>query len=94
MAGRGGARKGAGRKKGGTNKSTQNVRDMLAAKGVDPVEAMADCLLDALEEGNRPEIMMIAEKLAPYHSPKLTASKIEAEVVGLTYEDKLTLLDK
>ena len=143
MATKDGAKTG-GRQKGGLNKRSQAVTDMLNEMGCDPIVGMAkialgdvkcpackkgkvsatefykligkalpqaytdvdpktlvarnlDCPMccgdgvDAITLGFRAQMM---KELAAYHSPKLSASKIEGELVGLTYEQKLALLDK
>ena len=90
--GHGGARAKAGRKAGVPNKRSRSVQEMLDAKGCNPIEAMADVLLEAIEDKDTSTITHVASILAPYHSPKLTSSKIEGEITGLTYEEKLKLL--
>jgi hypothetical protein len=94
MSNRGGRREGAGRKKGTLNKKSQSIKDMIDAKGCNPVEAMANCLQEAIKAKDTSQIIYIADKLAPYYAPKLASSKVVAEVTGLTYEEKLALLDK
>lgn len=87
-------RKTGGRKKGTPNKRGAPITQMLNEKGANPIEALSDVLIKAIAEGDTPLIVLVADKLAPYHSPKLSASKIEGEIIGLTYEQKLALLDK
>lgn len=92
MANKPGNPNGAGRKKGIPNKRTQTVQKMLDDMGCNPIEAMARILLDEMQKGegmDRQLVVTIADKLAPYHSPKLSSSKIDAVVAELTHEDRL-----
>ena len=90
--GHGGARAKAGRKPGVPNTRSRSVQEMLDAKGCNPIEALADVLMEAIENKDTNLTVMVADKLAPYSAPKLSASKIEGEITGLTYEEKLRLL--
>lgn len=90
----GGKREGSGRPKGAKNKRTSSVTTMLNEKGANPIEVLSDLLLEAVNDEDKEKMAYLAIQLAPYHSPKLAASKIEAELTGLTYEEKLALLDR
>lgn len=83
-----------GRQKGTPNKRTASVTEYLKEKGADPIAVLSDLLLGAVEEKDKPQMAYLAIQLAPYSAPKLAASKIEGELVGLTYEEKLAILDK
>jgi hypothetical protein len=74
--GRGGARAGAGRKKGSTKKFTEQAIERAGADGLLPLEFM----LDALRDVTKPfEVRMDAAKsAAPYIHPRL--SQVDASV--------------
>lgn len=86
---------GAGRKKGIPNKRTQSVQKMLDDMGCNPIKAMAELLLKAQKEGDTTLEAQMAKELAPYHSPKLAATKIEGgvdvkhDLIGLSETDAL-----
>lgn len=83
-----GSPKTGGRKKGTPNKRTQSVQQLLDEKGVNPIEAMADVLIDAIQTGDQDKIVFIADKLAPYYSPKLAATKLDVEgELGVNHEN-------
>ena len=87
-------KKTGGRKAGTLNKRTATITDMLNKKGANPIEVLSDAMLKYVKEHDIDKAVAVADKLAPYHSPRLAASKIEGELVGMTYEQKLALLDK
>ena len=89
-----GQKKTGGRQKGVQNKRQSPVTEMLNAKGANPIEVLSDAMLKYVKEQDIDKAVAVADKLAPYHSPRLAASKIEGELVGMTYEQKLALLDK
>lgn len=69
MAGRGGARPGAGRKPGSANKKSQEIAAKLMAEGLTPLEYMLRVMRDEAEE--RAVRMDAAKAAAPYVHPKL-----------------------
>ena len=83
-----------GRAKGSLNRRTASVTEYLKEKGADPIAILSDLLLDAVKNEDTGQTAYLAIQLAPYYAPKLAASKIEGELVGLTYEQKLALLDR
>lgn len=82
-----------GRKKGTPNKRNATVTAYLNERGADPIKVLADLMVEAVSNNDNEKAGHYASLLAPYHSPKLAASKIEANVGVMTYEDKLALLD-
>lgn len=68
---RGGAREGAGRRKGTPNKITADSRAAIAASGETPKEYMLRVMRDELTDAERRDKMAIAA--APYCDPKLQA---------------------
>ena len=77
---KGGARPGAGRKKGVPNKNKIEIREKLAKLGCDPIEGMAKIAKEALEEGDRVLAGNMYKELAQYIEPKLKA--VEMKVSG------------
>ncbi len=73
-------KKSGGRKKGTPNKRTATVTEYLNNKGANPVEYLSDRLLESAKAGDTEKADYIAVCLLPYHSPKLTAMKIDANV--------------
>lgn len=82
---RGGARPGAGRKKGEQPSKTQERKAFAArvkSEGITPLEIMTTTMRDLWDEANqgstpdvakRMQAVLLAEKVAPYVHPKLTA---------------------
>ena len=73
---RGGARPGAGRKKGSVTKATVYRQEMLAraaAEGISPLEVMMTAMREAWENGDKEKAVQVAEKAAPYIHAKLAA---------------------
>lgn len=88
MAGLGGKRAGAGRKKGSKNKITEARESIAFAAlhaGVTPLEYMLDCMrmpipedADAITRAAMVDLRFEAAKAAaPYVHPRLTAAQIE-----------------
>lgn len=79
-SGRGGARPGAGRKKGGANRKTREIADRAAQEGLTPLEFMLQIMrspsdhedprIQAAREAMRFEA---AKAAAPYIHPRLAA---------------------
>ena len=93
MANRKGNPLGAGRKKGVPNKRTQAIKAMLDEMDCDPIEGMAKIALKARKDGDTSLEAQMLKELAPYHSPKLSASKVEATVESKSFEERLKELD-
>lgn len=73
---RGGARPGAGRKKGTRSRLTQTQADKVARiAGADvlPLEVMVGRMRELWHGGSKDEAVAIAEKCAPYFHPRLAA---------------------
>src|SRR5215471_5492210 len=68
---RGGARPGAGRKKGAVNKVTAEARAAALASGVSPLHYMLSIMRDESVDVRRRDAMAMAA--APYLHPKLSA---------------------
>lgn len=83
---RGGARVGAGRKKGSVTKATVYRQEMLAratADGISPLEVMITAMRSAWAENKIDEALQAAVHAAPYVHPRLAASQV-------TLDDKRT----
>ena len=70
---KGGARKGAGRPKGGKTKRTREIAQKLALTGLTPLEVMLKAMRLYWEAGNRDKAAAIAKDAAPYMHPRLTS---------------------
>lgn len=78
---RGGARKGAGRKKGSANRRTAEIAQRAAAEGITPLEFMLKILRDAPPAGADALTLLkydalrfeAAKAAAPYMHPRLNA---------------------
>lgn len=71
---RGGARPGAGRRKGTENKRTVAAReaaDAIIAAGLTPLEVMLTAMRNKYEAGDETGAANIAKDAAPYVHPKL-----------------------
>jgi hypothetical protein len=80
MAEKGGARPGAGRPKGSTNKRSQEIQDRLDDLGVDPIEGMA---MIASDPTSTPELKyQCFKELAQYVAPKRKAVDMNATLDG------------
>lgn len=76
---KGGARKGAGRKKGGITKATMYRQEMYAraaADGISPLDVMIKTMRKAWAENNITEAMQAAVHAAPYMHPRLQATAV------------------
>lgn len=88
MNGHGGARPGAGGKKGNKIKRTQELVAQAAAEGITPLQYMLKILRDENEDPSRRDSM--AHAAAPYLHPKL--SSVESKVLVQSAEERLTKL--
>ena len=96
---RGGRREGAGRPKGAVNKKSQEISDLLASLGVDPIEGMALIASNnksALGISDDVPIAIRAQmfkELAPYVAYKLKAIEIGVDESSFLFpEDRLAHL--
>lgn len=83
---RGGARPGAGRKKGSVTKATVYRQEMMAraaADGISPLEVMLSTMRQAWAENKLDEALQAAVHAAPYVHPRLASSQV-------TVDDKRT----
>jgi hypothetical protein len=71
--GRGGARAGAGRKKGTANVKTREIADKAASSGITPLEVMLEAMNDFRAKGELAKAAWIAKDAAPYMHPRLAA---------------------
>lgn len=77
---RGGARPGAGRKRGTRNRKTQEQADAIAASGLTPLDYMLKVMRD---EGQKPEMRLSAAKdAAPYVHARLAAVELSGKGGG------------
>ncbi len=76
----GGARNGAGRKKGSANEKTREVADQAAAEGITPLEVMIKAMRHYHEAGNMDKAASIAKDAAPYMHPRLSSAIVKADV--------------
>jgi hypothetical protein len=88
--GRGGARPGAGRKRGVLTKRTVVLAEALTAKGETPLEVMLTVMRALFKDRHYLEAVAIAEKAAPYVHPRLSAANITVKTISqMTDEDLL-----
>lgn len=69
----GGARSGAGRKKGAANKRTRAVVDQFAADGIMPIEVILNAMRHYHAAGEMDKATDAAIAAAPYCHPRLSA---------------------
>lgn len=91
---RGGARSGAGRRKGSPNKRTAELQEAVAASGETPLDYMLRVMRDQTFDYARRDDM--AKAAAPYVHAKLAAVEHTGKdggplVVNLTAEDTVVL---
>lgn len=83
MAGKGGARPGSGRKRGGKNQKTREIADRATAEGITPLEVMVGAMRELWAEAEKvkgPERLSLmrqaseeANRAAPYMHPRLAS---------------------
>ena len=69
----GGARKGAGRKKGSANKRTKDIADKAIEEGITPLEVLLQIMREAMDTGDYERAMRAAKDAAPYIHPRLNS---------------------
>lgn len=75
--GRGGARPGAGRKKGSTTKKTREIAEKAIASGMTPLDVMLEAMRDAYRAGGAVAAAEFAKDAAPYIHPKLSSTALK-----------------
>lgn len=93
---RGGARPGAGRKKGSPNKRTAEIAKAVEESGVTPLEYMLNVMRDVVQE---PALRFEAAKAAaPYVHSKLSSVEHSGSIAkpfdGLTDEQLVELMNR
>lgn len=93
----GGARPGAGRKKGSRSKLTQAQTAKLhrvAGSGELPLEIMVERMRELWHADDKDAAVAIAEKCAPYFHPRLAAIDHKGHMsVAVTQEDMIATLE-
>jgi hypothetical protein len=89
MAGIGGKRPGAGRKRGARNKVTLAREAELAASGLTPLDYMLSILRDP--EASHEDRKWASEKAAPYCHHRLSATEVTGTLI-VSQEDALDAL--
>ena len=95
MAGKGGKRPGAGRKKGSVTKKTREIADRAAAEGITPLEVMI-AAMRAHYDAKPPrldEAAAIAKDAAPYMHPRLAAVEHSGEGGGPMKVEFITVIE-
>jgi hypothetical protein len=87
----GGARPGAGRKKGSATAKTREIADRAAAEGVTPLEFMLQVMRDVTAE--RSERLDMAKSAAPYIHPRLSAVEAKVAVTEQVEEVRWSIVD-
>lgn len=91
MPGRGGARPGAGRKKGGHNRLTEQAAKMARETGATPLEYLLEVMRDI--QAPRAERLDAAKAAAPYVHPKLAAVDMTVDgTISVSHEKALEQL--
>lgn len=99
MGQNGGARKGAGRKAGGTNEKNKAIHESIdrilkpymSGEGIGDNHRTLEEDLDAMPPSERAKVIT---GLLPYRLPKLGSIEVNAEVKNKTFEDELEALSK
>lgn len=74
---RGGARPGAGRKRGSVTRKTAEIARRAAASGMTPLEVMLAAMRDAFKKKDMIKAAGFAKDAAPYVHPRLSAVEID-----------------
>lgn len=80
MAQHGGARPGAGRKKGGVNRLSAEANQKAAAEGIMPLDFMLAIMRD--DEEDKARRLDAAKSAAPYVHAKLSALTVDGKIDG------------
>lgn len=70
---RGGARSGAGRKRGSVNRRTREIAEEAVDRGITPLEVMLEAMKQFRDAGNWKDAASVAKDAAPYIHPRLAA---------------------
>jgi hypothetical protein len=92
---RGGARQGAGRRKGQVSKQTQRrkeIAEQALAGGVSPLDVMLSAMRDAWANGDKKAAAGFAKEAAPYVHPRLAAVEHSGEMTLNQQEERLRAL--
>lgn len=83
MAQKGGARPGAGRKKGVHNRASAAREAEVKASGKTPLDVMIDTMRELYEANEKVAACAIAKDAAPYIHPRLASleAKVDASVI-------------
>ncbi len=79
---RGGARAGAGRKKGQATRKSQEVADQAAREGITPLEVMLFAMRHHQKAKEYDKAAEIAKDAAPYMHPRLSAVSVTGKNGG------------
>lgn len=82
---KGGARPGAGRKRGSKTIRTTAVADKVAASGITPLEVMIQAMREAFDAGGAIAAFQYAKEAAPFMHPRLQS--VNANVKHSLLED-------
>jgi hypothetical protein len=88
---KGGARPGAGRKKGAANRKTVETQALVAASGLTPLEFMLDVMRNS-EDGRMR--FAAAQAAAPYVHAKLSSIDLKADVTTRSLAEELNELNE
>lgn len=75
----GGARPGAGRKRGSVTKKTTEVAQRAAAQGITPLEVMLAAMRQAYRKKDMAAAAGFAKDAAPYMHPRLSAVQLDLQ---------------
>ena len=75
----GGARPGAGRKKGAATQKTREIADRAAAEGITPLEVMLGAMRSFWDAGDMEKAAGFAKDAAPYMHPRLSAVEVAGD---------------
>jgi hypothetical protein len=79
---RGGARPGAGRKKGSLTKRSREIAERAAAAGMTPLDVLLLVMQKAIERQDWSEAAKCARDAAPYMHPRLAAVDATGHTLG------------
>jgi hypothetical protein len=93
---RGGARPGAGRKRGGSNVAAKRREEALRkaeAAGLTPLDVMLQAMRDAFAKGGPVAAHAYAKDAAPFVHPRLAAMMAKISTSGNPWVEILALID-
>jgi hypothetical protein len=83
---RGGARPGAGRKRGGLSKKTTEVAARAAEQGVTPLEVLLEAMRRHYDAGELDRAAAFAKDAAPYMHPRLSTMQFARDSAPLVLQ--------